>query len=158
MLDVKVRRYRRRDRDAVMRITEESFEGFCLDSCIEERFGPISGLTWQERKRDVIDYDLRRNPEHALVAEADGLVVGYVCTRLYHDYAIGHVANMAVAKEYQGRGVGKMLIRAALDHFRKCGMRYARIEALEDNYRARDFYLSFGFREVARQIYYLREL
>ncbi len=158
MTEIIVRKYRKRDRAAVMRITEESFGGMCLDSAMENEFGPIAGTSWQERKRDGIDWDLRHRPEHVLIAEADGEVVGYMCTRLYYDYSIGHIANMAVSSEYQGRGVGKNLMRAALEHFRNCGMRYARIETLESNYKGRSFYPTFGFREVGRQIYYFREL
>jgi ribosomal protein S18 acetylase RimI-like enzyme len=158
MPEVTVRPYRRGDRDAILRITEESFDGFCLDKNMDEHFGPIAGSTWQERKRDGIDYDLRRNPEHTLVAELDGQVAGFVCTRLYHQHRTGHVANMAVAKEHQGRGVGKALMRGALEHFRKSGMRYARVETLEQNYKGQSFYPAFGFKEVGRQIYYLREL
>ena len=157
-LDIKVRRYRRRDRDAVLRITRTSFVGMCLDSAIEKHFGPVSNTTWQDRKWDGIEWDLRHRPGDVLIAEVDDEVVGYMCTRLYYDYSIGHVANMAVEREFQGRGVGKALMRAALDHFRNCGMRYARIETLEENYKGRNFYPAFGFKEVGRQIHYFRDL
>lgn len=153
-----MRRYRRRDRKAILRITEESFEGFCLDENMEKHFGRIADTTWKERKRDGIDYDLRHNPEHVLVAKADGRVVGFVCTRIYRSQATGHIANMAVARDCQGQGVGKILMRHALSHFRKQGMRYARIETLEQNYKGQSLYPAFGFKEVGRQIFYLREL
>jgi ribosomal protein S18 acetylase RimI-like enzyme len=65
---------------------------------------------------------------------------------------------MAVASDYQGQGVGKILMRQALSHFREHGMRYARIETLEQNYRGQSLYPAFGFKEVGRQIFYLREL
>jgi ribosomal protein S18 acetylase RimI-like enzyme len=65
---------------------------------------------------------------------------------------------MAVAASYQGLGVGKALIGHALEHFRKRGMRYARIETLQQNYKGQKLYPSFGFTEIGRQIYYLREL
>ena len=55
-------------------------------------------------------------------------------------------------------GVGKALMAAALDHFRDCGMLYARIETLEQNIKAQNFYPSVGFKEVARQIFYVMEL
>ncbi len=154
----RIRKYSRRDRDAVLRITAESFEEFCLDWNIEQEFGPLADTNWQERKRAGVDYDLVRNPEHTFVAQVRGQVVGYVCTRLYRTTSIGHVANMAVDQDYQGRGIGKALLRAALKHFRDCGLRYARIETLEQNYKTRQLYPSFGFREVGRQVFYFREL
>ncbi len=153
-----IRRCKRRDRKAVLRITEESFGGFCLDSNIEERFGQLAGTTWRDRKRAGVDYDLRQNAEHAFVAEIGGEVVGYVCGRIYRSTGIGHVANMAVDPDYQGRGIGRSLLEKALEHFRECGMRYARIETLEQNYKGRRLYPSLGFEEVGRQVFYFREL
>jgi len=153
-----IRPYRRRDRKAVLRITETSFEGFCLDCNIEEAFGALSGTTWQDRKRAGIDHDLRQNPEHTFVAEVDGEPVGYVCTRTYRTTRIGHVANIAVERRRQGQGIGRALLQHALEHFRQCGMRYARIETLEQNYRGRSLYPSLGFQAVGRQVFYFRKL
>jgi len=158
MTEPTVRPYSRRDRDSVLRIAEDSFEGFCLDYNMEMHFGRMADTTWQERKRKGIEYDLRVNARHVLVAELDGEVVGFICTRLYGELLTGHIANLAVAKPYQGRGIGKALIGHALEHFRQQGMRYARIETLEQNYKGRNLYPAFGFKEIGRQIYYYREL
>jgi len=153
-----VRPYRRADRAAVLAITEDSFGGFCLEGNIEEHFGRIAGSSWQERKRDGIDFDLRRHAASTFVAEVDGRVVGYVATRIYSSVLTGHIANMAVCRQYQGIGVGKALMRAALDYFRREGMHYARVETLEQNYKGRRFYPAFGFKEIGRQVFYFREL
>ena len=158
MSEVKIRNYRRTDCEAVLRVAEESFGGLCLDYNIEKQFGLIANTTWQERRREGIEHDLQRNGAHAFVAEGDGQVVGFVCTRILPEQASGHIANLAVAKDFQSRGIGKMLIQRALDHFRECGMRYARIETLEQNPKGQKLYPSFGFKEIGRQIYYLREL
>ncbi len=156
--ECRIRKYRRRDREAVMRITAAGFGGFCLDWNIEQHFGELAGSTWQERKCAGVDYDLARNPEHTLVAQIDGEVVGYLCGRVYRTRSLGHVANMAVHPDHQDRGVGKALLSAALDHFRDCGLEYVRIETLEQNYKTRKLYPSFGFEEVGRQVFYFREL
>jgi len=157
-VNVTIRKYRSRDKAAVLDITERSFDGFCLDQDIDRHFGLINGRPWQERKKNGIEYDLCYQPSDTFVAEVDGKTVGFVCTRLYQDQWIGHVANMAVAPEFQGRGIGKALMQAALDHFKEHRMRYARIETLEQNYKGRKFYPAVGFKEVARQIYYFMEL
>ena len=156
--EIVVRKFRRSDRTAVLAITEDSFGGFCMEANMEEHFGPIAGSTWSERKREGIDFDLRRYAAHTFVAEVDGEVVGYVATRLYSSVLTGHVANMAVARRCQGIGVGKALMRAALDHFRQEGMRYARVETLEQNAKGQHIYPAFGFKEIGRQIFYFREL
>jgi ribosomal-protein-alanine N-acetyltransferase len=157
-MDVNIRRYHKRDRQSVLDITDRSFEGFCLEANMEQHFGTIAGTSWQKRKHDAIEYDLRYSSKHVFVAEIGGEVVGYVCTRLYSERMIGHIANMAVAPEHQDRGIGRMLMARALENFRDCGMRYARIETLERNERGRHLYPEMGFREVGRQIFYFRRL
>ena len=158
MAEVTIRKYRRRDRSDVLRITDQSFGGFCVDSNMEEHFGRIAGSNWQQRKRAAILYDLKRNPKHCFIAEEDAEVVGYCCTRIYNDLSTGHIANMAVDRLYQGRGIGKKLMRAALEHFRKQGMDYARIETMEQNETGKHLYPAFGFKEIGRQIFFFREL
>jgi len=154
---LRVRPYRPSDRRAVLRIAAESFEGVCLDENIERRFGRV-GESWRQLKKDAVDYDLMQNPGSAFVAELDGRVVGFVCNRLYYSRSIGHVANLAVAPEFQGRGIGKALMQASLEHFRRRGMRFARIETLEQNEKGRRFYPSLGFQEVGRQVFYFMKL
>ncbi|MCD6415107.1 MAG: GNAT family N-acetyltransferase [Planctomycetes bacterium] len=158
MPEVLIRPYSKRDRKSILSITDRAFEGFCLDSSIEKKFGRLGGTNWQERKRASIEQDLRRNPEHAFVAESDGELIGYLCARLYRTTRIGHVANMALAPQWQNRGVGRMLLNQALDHFRRYGLKFARIETLADNERGRHLYDSAGFEEVGRQVFYFREL
>ena len=155
--NVKIRPYRRADRAAILQIAATDFEGVSLDENVERAFGPM-GERWQELKRRAVDSDLNHNPQSALVAELRGTIIGFVCNRLYRMRSIGHVANLAVARKYQGRGVGKALMAASLAHFRRRGMRYVRIETLEQNTRASAFYPALGFKEVGRQIYYFREL
>jgi len=152
-----LRRYQRRDRRAVLRISAETFHGVCMDENIERDFGKTGG-TWQQHKMDSIDYDLTGNPASCFVAEADGKIVGFICNRLYHNRSIGHVANLAVREDYQGRGIGKALLQASLDHFREMGMRFARIETLAQNEKGQKFYPAAGFKEIGRQIFYFTKL
>ena len=154
---IEVRKYRSGDRRAVLQIAVQSFAGVCLDENIEKQFGVV-GERWQDYKREAIDYDLINNPDSAFVAVVDGKVAGFVCNRLYASRSVGHVANLAVAPEFQGRGVGKALMRASLEHFRQQGMRFARIETLQQNLKAQKFYPSLGFKEVGRQFFYFMKL
>jgi ribosomal protein S18 acetylase RimI-like enzyme len=156
-LRVRVRPYNRRDRAAVLDLARTGFDGVSLDQNIERQFGKVGG-SWQEHKKDAVDYDLNRNPRSVFVAEFEGEIVGFVCNRIYRARSIGHVANLAVAAGFRRRGVGKLLMAASLDHFRKQGLRYARIETLAQNVTAASFYPSLGFQEVGRQVFYFKEL
>jgi ribosomal protein S18 acetylase RimI-like enzyme len=142
----------------VLDIAAEAFEGLCLEHSLETDFGRIGGASWQERKKKGISHDLRRRSRDTLVAEADGEIAGFACTRLYRTRSIGHIANLAVANRFQGRGIGRALVQAAVNHLRDRGMRYARVETLKHNEKARRLYSSAGFDEVARRIYFFREL
>lgn len=141
----------------MLRIAETCFSGVCLDENIEGAFGEI-GAPWREHKRDSVDFDLTNNAASALVAVADGKVVGFICNRLYRSRSTGHVANLAVMQAYQGRGIGKALLRASLDYFRAQGMRHVRIETLAQNEKACRLYPSLGFEEVGHQIHYYKKL
>lgn len=155
--EVQIRKYRTNDRKAVLAIASESFEGVCLDENIEEKFGKV-GSPWREHKRDAVDYDLSNHPSSAFVALIDGEVVGFACNRLYNSRSLGHVANLAVTEQYQGEGIGKALMKASLDYFRQMGLKYARIETLEQNDKGVKFYPGLGFEEVGRQVFYFKEL
>jgi ribosomal protein S18 acetylase RimI-like enzyme len=154
---IKVRRYKKRDRRAVLRIAERSFEGVCLDENIEQQFGEV-GDNWRVHKKSAVDYDLQNHPRSVFVAVVDGHVVGFVCNRLYRSRRLGHVANLAVSKQHQSRGIGRALMHTTMEYFRREGMDFARIETLEQNERGRQFYPILGFKEVARQVFYVKEL
>jgi len=155
---VTIRPYDSADHQDIMDVTSRSFSPAALDANIEEQFGLIAGTTWQDRKLKGVGHDLRRHPEHTFVAEADGRAIAYISSRAYKEISTGHIANLAVDIDWQGHGIGKALIQAALDHFRGIGLQYARIETLEQNARGSHIYPSFGFKEIGRQIYYFREL
>jgi len=154
---LKIRGYRRRDRAEVLQIAAASFDGVSLDENIQQHFGRI-GHEWRQLKQQAVDYDLGGNPTSVLVAELDGRIVAFACNRLYRQRRIGHVANLAVAPPLQGKGIGKLLLEASMQHFRDTGMRYVRIETLAQNEKADRFYRSIGFQEVGRQVYFFKEL
>ena len=83
------------------------------------------------------------------VACALATVVGYVVAWLVGDEA--EVANLAVAPEWRGRGVGAALLDAALDEARRGGAHVAHLEVRDSNVPARALYGSRGFTPVGRR-------
>ena len=153
-----IRRYKDADLQVLKDITATCFDGVSIDQNIEKRFGIIAGRTWQWRKVRHIDADVEANAAGIFVVEDKGRVIGYITTRIDHDSKIGSIPNMAVLPDYQGGGIGRRLMKTALDHFRAEGMEYARIETLDQNDIGADFYPKAGFVEVARQIHYAMPL
>ena len=86
-----------------------------------------------------------------LVAEVDGDVAGYV--RLHQSGPLpshAHVLTvngLAVAPELQGAGVGRALLRAALEEAGARGARKVSLRVLAPNVRARRLYAACGFVE-----------
>lgn len=87
---------------------------------------------------------LSKNNFFAVVAEYDKAIIGgmsfYLLRRVYNSYPWGYVMDLAVAKEFQRKGIGKMLIEFVQEFGRKLGTDeiYVQTET-EDDY-ALDFY------------------
>ncbi|MBY5923153.1 GNAT family N-acetyltransferase [Ferrimonas balearica] len=105
---------------------------------------PWPGLTmWQQRLEGL------SSDQHLLVAEtADGEVVGNLMLAQMSNPRRRHVGEigMAVAPEWQGKGVGSALLAAAIE----LGERWLALSRLEldlypDNTAAQALYSKFGF-------------
>ena len=153
-----IRPFRETDRDILKAITAEVFRPVSIDASVEDRFGLIAGVDWQQRKLRHIDADCDANPDGIFVAEDDGWVVGYITTRLDEVTRIGWIPNMAVAADCKGRGLGHALLERAMQYLRDAGMVMAKIETLEQNAVSQHLFPKLGFVEVARQIHYVRPL
>ncbi len=154
-MSVGIRPYQDGDLQRLIEITTEAFEPVSIDRNIENQLGgPINGRDWRWRKGRHIEDDVVRQREGVFVVEVDSTIVGYITTFSDSDTGVGLIPNLAVDAEYQGAGIGRKLIEFALDHFRSLGLKYARIETLEQNPAGQKLYPSFGFREIARQIHY----
>lgn len=91
----------------------------------------------------------RHSPEDCLVAEVDGQVAGYVLlghpTPLASNAHVQQIQGLAVAGTARGRGVGRALIRAAVEEARRRGARRITLRVLGHNAPARALYESEGF-------------
>ena len=92
---------------------------------------------------DVLDFELR---EGALwVAHTDGAVAGYA--GVLRDGGIAHLADLFVARERRGQGIGRRLLDAALP---RDGVR---ITFASGDERALPLYVSAGLRPLAPLLY-----
>ncbi|MGW3207817.1 N-acetyltransferase family protein [Streptomyces sp. NPDC001135] len=94
-------------------------------------------------------FDERHVPGDYLVAEAEGRLVGYVRiarpTPLATNAHVLQIQGLAVADEARGQGVGRALIRAAVEEARRRGARRLSLRVLGHNAPARALYESEGF-------------
>ena len=158
MQDGVIRVFSPEDLPRLQQITMEAFEPVSIDRNIERKYGVINGVDWKTRKADHIRLDAEREAEGIFVLEWEGLIVGYItcwCNRLA---GIGNIPNLAVDGNYRGQGLGRRLIKHAIEYCRQQGMTHIRIETLDQNAVGKSLYPSLGFEEIARQVHYCMEL
>jgi ribosomal-protein-alanine N-acetyltransferase len=85
---------------------------------------------------------------------AGGQVVGYVVA--WFAAGEGEIANVAVAPSGRGRGIGGLLLDAAIAAAGEHGAEALYLDVRESNARARSLYGSRGFVEVGRRRRYYR--
>jgi len=114
-----------------------------IDEKIGGRYRPE---VWDHR----IAYYLRRDPDAALVAEADGKVVGFMLGEVRSgefglEEPTGWIEVMGVDPEFRGRAVGRRLAGALLEHFGRCDVTSVRTLVDETMDDVAGFFASLGF-------------
>ncbi|MCY2976144.1 MAG: GNAT family N-acetyltransferase [Planctomycetota bacterium] len=155
---MKIRLFQSSDLPELRRITVEGFEGIAIDQNVENKLGVLGDHDWRWRKMRHVDEDCEMNPKGVFVAERDGVILGYISTRVDHESGKGRIPNLAVDVSARGCGLGRQLIEYALDYMQQEGMAFAMIETMENNPIGQHLYPSSGFVEVGRQIHYARKL
>ena len=89
-------------------------------------------------------------------ADASGKMVGVILSSLVADDT-GHITQVCVAPEAQGRGIGCELVRRALTAFREAGCEKTSLTVTASNSGAIRLYQQIGFRSVRRFAAYVWE-
>jgi ribosomal protein S18 acetylase RimI-like enzyme len=121
-----------------------------------ERLAEIDRLTWSLSVtpqlsdlagRQFFDGDL--DPSDVLVAEVDGVLVGYVQlgypTKLAANQHVLAVRGLAVLPAYRRRGIARRLLSAAIEEARERGACRLTLRVLGTNGGAQALYASMGF-------------
>lgn len=88
-----------------------------------------------------------------IIAEIDGKVIGYGGIWLILDE--GHITNIAVGKDYRGKGVGNKIIEALIGYCAVKEIRNMTLEVRQSNIVAQNLYKKYGFLEYGiRPNYY----
>jgi ribosomal-protein-alanine N-acetyltransferase len=98
---------------------------------------------------------LRRADADLVVAELDGVPIGYACSWFVIDQ--GELGNVAVAEAWRNRGIGARLVETVLERALERGAREMFLEVRPSNAAAQRLYERFGFREVGRRRNYYAE-
>jgi ribosomal protein S18 acetylase RimI-like enzyme len=152
MSEVLVREYEEKDRPAILKCVFE------LQSDEHERFPHQWVEATEALASTYLDYTLdsvKKEGEDAkiFVGEIDGVVVGWIVVSIGTDDGpdvalkrYGYISEVAVLREYQGRGVGKALMAKAEEFIKSKGLEWIKLSVSRGN-RASDFYLKSGYKE-----------
>lgn len=116
---------------------------------------PASGLSANKAER-ILDEIISDTNRLIAVADMDGTIVG-TATLLFelkfiHDGGLaGHIEDAAVRREYQGAGIGTLIVKYLLDAARKRGC-YKTILDCEDSLVA--YYEHLGFEHSSNGMRY----
>ena len=130
-MNYNIRLYRDEDLDAIVQLSllawEPVFQSFVqvLGRNIYELIWP----NWREQQAEgVASVCKDREKFTVLVADADGVVAGFIAYELKLEEKKGEVYLLAVHPDYQNRGVGTALNNAALDKMRESGIALVSVE------------------------------
>lgn len=116
-------------------------------------FQPLDG---DARGNEVVQQWIDRDDADYLVAELDDRVVGFLNVQrsshphfpMFRPHEFAMIENFVVDSPYRGKGIGSVLFGAAIKWAREMGLRYVQTTLWHNNARAREFYLSRGFRPL----------
>ena len=95
-----------------------------------------------------------------IAEDASGARLGFVYLRVGTDYynheEHGHVEDLVVAPEGEGRGIGRMLMEKGEEWAREQGYKWLTLSVFAQNFRARELYQRLGYGEDI--IKYVKEL
>ena len=103
--------------------------------------------------RDAFASEMNNVAARYLVAEKDGVIIGYAGAWIIIDES--HITNIAVLKEYRGQGIGRALTAGLMQYLSNLGAAYATLEVRKSNAVAQNLYVSLGFIKLGvRKRYY----
>jgi ribosomal protein S18 acetylase RimI-like enzyme len=125
---------------------------FLIDAYARDPMGNGRPLS-DEVRRDLVP-GLRQHPTTLVLlaycgAQAAGIAV---CFRGFSTFAARPLLNihdLAVLREYRGRGIGRHLLDAVAEKARSLGCCKLTLEVLENNHGARRLYAAAGFAQAA---------
>ena len=144
-MTIRIRPYEPGDRDFILSLVGR-FSGFELPA-------------W--RRAEDVDRTNRTSLAEALeepdpgsaflLAEEENIPAGFIHLQAQSDYfsgeAHGYISDVAVAPDFEGRGVGRLLLDTAEDWARSKGYSLLTLYVFAGNTHARRVYERFGFQE-----------
>ncbi len=158
-----VRPIREDDVEAVVALANKAWKPIIALS--RERLGDIIADAMRPGGDDVskgetVRAEIKNAPDTYFVCEHDGKIVGFVSGFMDFKTGIGTVGHNAADKECGIKGIGQCMYKFLLEHFRRNGMKVAKVfTGLDDAHApARRAYQRAGFNKSLEHVTYYMEL
>jgi len=104
-----------------------------------------SGVTLRavDDSREGIERFLKRNPNNSFICRLDKIIIGGILSG--HDGRKGFIYHTVVKENYQGSGIGKMLVAHVINSLREEQITKIGVLVNSDNHSGNDFWESLGF-------------
>ncbi len=129
-----IERMKEEDLEEVLRIENESFSDPWTRGCFLE--------------------DIKKELAYPAVFRLGERLAGYTCLWRVEDEL--QIANIAVDKEYRGKGIAKILLEWIIEQAVKQNYKSITLDVRESNSAAIRLYDQYGFREIGRRKKYYR--
>ena len=119
----------------------------------------LQELRWLSRLKPILWWMIYTNPEHTdflsgFVWEEDRKIVGNITVnRTKVSSRRWLISNLAVSKDYRGRGIARSLMDAGLELVRECNGASVALQVRSDNEPAKQLYRSLHFNEISGTTY-----
>jgi ribosomal protein S18 acetylase RimI-like enzyme len=155
-----VRLYDTADDKRIEEIVKTAWPSVTIWKKLEDGHGWRGSKPWWRYKLDPVLAHAKAYPDQVVIATLNEEVVGYAMFTINTDTRIGQVLDNAVDPAHTGKGVGSAMQRAVLRAMKDAGMTLAKVGTGlgEAQASARRMYEKNGFREVFREVIYVRTL
>jgi GNAT superfamily N-acetyltransferase len=133
-----IRKAKNSDLPVIRKLVAELISAMDDTECIDIR---LTLKTWERLLKDT--------RSHFLVAAIKGTPVGFIHftirQTILHRSPSGLIDELVVAKEYQGKDIGKRLVLATIEKCKELGCCEVEVSTEKTNVQARRFYKKCGF-------------
>lgn len=137
------------------KLTRRSMRATDVDAALAIERAIYQGTPW-DRFAFLSELQKRGRTLYLVCEDNDNqAIVGYIGA--YFRDARMHVTILAVAPEWQGRGLGRHLMQAMIAVAQEQGCDRVTLEVAVDNMSARHLYRSLGFQDGVRRVNYYTE-
>jgi ribosomal protein S18 acetylase RimI-like enzyme len=150
------RRATQSDYSALEQMVIDAFEPITWQKKLDERMGPMNGCDWRQRWSARLAKIFAT--QEVLVGELKGELAAMASGTVDREAALGFIDVLGVGRQYQGRGLGREMLRGMIGHLKELGCKFVNLDCLTDNDGGNALYRSEGFEEVARHIRWFKRI